>query len=204
MDLSNKKTAVTIWLITLVILAGTMAIFSQFVGFVETRPGVALSDPILAMFSARDATAETFVLVFGGIFFMLISLWKNKPALLLSFHAYIIMIWIRMAMMYLVPLDPPEGIIPLNDLLVRFFGNSVVLTRDLFFSGHTATLFIFFLTAQNKIFKYIFLAACISVGFCVLIQHVHYTIDVVAAPFFAYAAYRASRVIDYRIFRFEV
>jgi hypothetical protein len=31
--------------------------------------------------------------------------------------------------------------------------------------------------------------ATVLVGLCVVLQHVHYTVDVVAAPFFAYGAY---------------
>jgi hypothetical protein len=188
------------WILTLMGLGITLFLFNQFVTYIETRPGSVLQDPILALFSARDATWVTFTLVYGGILVMFATLWRHKPTLRLTIYAYAIMIWIRMLMMFLLPLEPPSDAIPLNDPFVQLFGDARVLTRDLFFSGHTATLFLFSLTARNSIFKSAFLAAAILVAMCVLLQHVHYSIDVAAAPFFAYVAYRLSRSIDDRIF----
>jgi hypothetical protein len=200
MSAANKKITTLIWIITIAALAATINVFNEFLNFIEDRHGVVLDDPILKMFHAHDMTWPAFLLVYGGISLMLWSLRKNQPALLMSLHAYTLMIWIRMLAMYLVPVDPPFRLIPLHDPLVDLLGNSRVLTRDLFFSGHTATLFLFFLTAQNKTFKTIFLTAAVLVAFCVLIQHVHYSIDVLAAPFFAYVPYHITRALDHRLF----
>jgi membrane-associated phospholipid phosphatase len=78
----------------------------------------------------------------------------------------------------------------LNDPLVEFFGTGQTLTKDLFFSGHTATLLILFLVSEKKIVKTVFLISTILVAIAVLLQHVHYTIDVFAAVFFTYACYK--------------
>jgi membrane-associated phospholipid phosphatase len=78
----------------------------------------------------------------------------------------------------------------LNDPFVEFFGTGKTLTKDLFFSGHTATLFILFLVSKKKIIKTVFLISTIAVAISVLLQHVHYTIDVFAAVFFTYACYK--------------
>jgi len=91
--------------------------------------------------------------------------------------------------MYLLPLEPPANMIILNDPLVEFFGTGQALTKDLFFSGHTATLFILFLVSEKKIIKTVFLISTIAVAIAVLLQHVHYSIDVLAAVFFTYACY---------------
>ena len=114
-----------------------------------------------------------------------------KPdKLILALQSYSVMLILRMTVMYLTPLDPPEKLIALNDPFVQLFGTGQVLTRDLFFSGHTATLFLLYLITGKKWLKYIFLICTILVGIFVLLQHVHYTVDVIAAPVFAYTSYR--------------
>jgi len=96
----------------------------------------------------------------------------------------------RSIAMYLTPFEAPETLLLLNDPFVQLFGKGDILTKDLFFSGHTATLFLLFLLAQNKLLKSFFLISTILVGTAVLLQHVHYAIDVFVAPFVAYGSYR--------------
>ena len=55
--------------------------------------------------------------------------------------------------MYSLPFNPPPEMIPLNDPFVQFFGSGKLLTKDFFFSGHTATLFLLFLVIDKKPFK---------------------------------------------------
>lgn len=92
--------------------------------------------------------------------------------------------------MYLTPLEAPVTLIPLNDPFVQLFGNGNVLRNDLFFSGHTATLFLLYLVTSNKKIKMTFLVFTVLVGIAVILQHVHYTIDVATAPFFSYASFK--------------
>jgi hypothetical protein len=89
--------------------------------------------------------------------------------------------------------------IPLSDPFAEYFTAGSVMTKDLFFSGHTATLFFLFLITEKKILRYIFLCATMAVAILVLAQHVHYTIDVFAAPFFTYGAYKAILLIRRKI-----
>jgi membrane-associated phospholipid phosphatase len=86
--------------------------------------------------------------------------------------------------------------IPLHDPLVRLFGPGKLLTKDLFFSGHTSTLFLLALAVPGRIAKTLFVLCTAAVAFCVLAQHVHYAIDVLAAPLFAYASFRFARRIE--------
>jgi hypothetical protein len=96
--------------------------------------------------------------------------------------------------MYLVPLNPPPGMIPLGDPFVEYFGTGRLLTKDLFFSGHTATIFLFYLVSDpaRRGLKIIFLICTVLVAVFVLLQHVHYTIDVASAPFFTFSAYKIT------------
>jgi hypothetical protein len=168
----------------------TLFTLAHFLDAVELRQGVVLPDPLLRLFKPVNLTWLTFGLIYLSLILALFLLAKNPTRLMFAIQVYILFIIVRILAMYLVPLNPPEYMIRLNDPFVQFFGTGKLLTKDLFFSGHTATLFILFLVTQNKHFKYFFLAATVVVGIAVLIQHVHYSIDVFAAPFFTYACYR--------------
>ena len=103
-------------------------------------------------------------------------------------QAYSVMVLFRMAVMAVTPLEAPPGMLPLRDPLVQVVGTGEVLTRDLFFSGHTATLALLMFLAPGRPSRRFFLACTALVAICVLLQHVHYTVDVLVAPFFAIAS----------------
>jgi membrane-associated phospholipid phosphatase len=95
---------------------------------------------------------------------------------------------IRIITISAFPLDPPLSLIPLVDPLtsLTYGGRGVFITKDLFFSGHTSNLFMFYLCLQKKRDKQFALATTIIVGCLVLVQHVHYFIDVMGAIVFTY------------------
>jgi hypothetical protein len=160
-----------------------------FLGYVETRAGIVLPDPVLSLLSPHDFRWITFSLIYSGILLGIISLSFYPFALLLTVRAYILMILLRIVCMFLLPLDPPRDMIPLVDPFVQWPGVYQTFTRDLFFSGHTATIVLLAFTAQWKDMKIIFACTAFLVAMLLLLQHVHYTIDVVAAPCFAFVAY---------------
>jgi membrane-associated phospholipid phosphatase len=183
------------FIITLLLLSIILTALTNFLNFIEARHGVVLPDPVLNFFNPIDLTWLTFALIYISIVVGIATLAKDPTRLLFTIQLYILMVAVRILAMYLLPLDPPAKIIILKDPLVEFFGTGQTLTKDLFFSGHTATLFILFLTSEKKTIKQIFLISTILVAFSVLLQHVHYTIDVVAAPFFTYACYKLLKKI---------
>ncbi len=187
--LRDKKSK-TEFIITLTSLVVTLLSLTRFLSYVEVRKGVQLADPFLNFFDPIDLTWFTFGVIYLSLFYAIIYL-INKPALLLiAVQSYIVMVLFRIAAMYSLPLDPPQLMIPLSDPFVEYFGTGQLLTKDLFFSGHTATLFLLFLVADKNIIKAAFLTATIAVAIAVLIQHVHYTVDVIAAPFFSCGAFK--------------
>lgn len=182
--------------LTLPALVGVLGLLTRFLEFVEARPGVTLPDPVLAVLAPRDLTWLTFGLIYTGLVIGVVRLSTHPRGLVLALQAYVVMVLLRIAAMYVTPLDPPPGMIPLNDPLVRLFGPGKLLTKDLFFSGHTSTLFLLGLAVAGWRSRAFFLSSAAAVAACVLEQHVHYTIDVLAAPFFAYASWRVAVLLD--------
>jgi len=187
--LKDKKN-LSEFIITMIILTVILISFSQFLNSVEQREGVVLSDPLLKAFNPIDLTWLIFALIYLCLIIFIIKTFNKPDRLLLAFQAYGLMVIFRTIAMYLTPFEAPETLLVLDDPFVQLFGKGDILTKDLFFSGHTGTLFLLFLLAQNKILKSFFLISTILVGTAVLLQHVHYAIDVFVAPFFAYSSYR--------------
>ena len=175
--------------ITIVLLVLILMGLASFLNYVETRNGIVLNDPLLNLFEPVNLTWLTFGLIYISIVIALMVFLKNPLLLTTALQSYIVMTSLRIIVMYIVPLNPPDKMIPLSDPFVEYFGTGQVLTKDLFFSGHTATLFLFFLLADKKKLKIFFLISTIIVALAVLLQHVHYSIDVIAAPFFAYGSF---------------
>ena len=181
--------------VTLLAIAATLFVFPRFLLAMEERPGVELADPLLAAIPAVELTWVIFGLIYGALLLAILFLGRHPHQLLLALQSYTVLLIVRMAAMYVVPLEPPREMILLDDPFVELIGTGKTLTKDLFFSGHTATLFTLFLTARHRIVRQVFLACSLLVGIFVVVQHVHYTVDVLAAPFFAYGCFRIARVI---------
>ncbi len=185
--------------LTIGLLVAIMLSFARFAAWVELRPGVVLSDPLLRRFAPRDVTWPIFGALYGGIVLTVALLFKHPARLLAGCQAYGIMVLIRIAMMWAAPLDPPPDAIPLADPFVSFFGPSQVLTRDLFFSGHTATCTMLALAAPYRWARRLLAGCALTLASCVLWQHVHYTLDVLVAPFASYAAWRTALALRSRL-----
>ena len=186
----SEKRNVYKFILTLIVLALSLYFFSRFLIFNENRPGVVLDDPVLKWFDAVNLNIIIFILIYGGLITGFVFLIRHPLFLIIALQSYTLLVLFRMLAMYLVPLEPPAGMISLNDPLVFIIGTGQPVHKDLFFSGHTATMFLLFLTAKNKILKYIFLVTAVLVGLFVIFQKVHYCVDVFVAPFFSYTSFR--------------
>jgi hypothetical protein len=179
--------------LTVSALVAALAALAGFLEWNEARPGAVLPDPVLALLAPRDLTWLTFSLIYLGLVLGVARLARDPRALVVALQAYVVMVILRIAAMAATPFEPPSGMIPLHDPLVRLFGPGKLLTKDLFFSGHTSTLFLLALAVPGPRWKVFFVLCAAAVAICVLAQHVHYTIDVLAAPLFAYASFRIAR-----------
>lgn len=174
-------------------LAGTLWLLGQVLPWVERRQNLPLlADPVLAALPPRDLTWLIFAMIYAGLIVALVSLLPYPRAMLVGLQAYIAMLLLRMLSMYLTPIGAPAGMIPLRDPFAEYFTRTALLTKDLFFSGHTSTMFLLFIGVPSRAgIKAVFLFCTVAVGGSLLWQHVHYSVDVLAAPPFAYLAFHA-------------
>lgn len=186
----QRKNSKLEFFVTFFLLIILMLFFSQFIGYIEQREGIVLNDPLLNTFHPINLTWLTFALIYLSIILFLFNVIRDPNKILIALQTYGLMVIFRVIAMYLTPFNAPEKIILLDDPFVQIFGKGDILTKDLFFSGHTGTLFLLFLLTENKKLKFTFLISTILVGSAVLLQHVHYSVDVFIAPFVAYSAYK--------------
>ncbi len=80
--------------------------------------------------------------------------------------------------------------------------------NDFFFSGHVGSPFMFGLIFWKKtIWRNIFFAASFILGATMLLAHMHYSIDVFAAPFITYGIFVVAKKVfkkDYQLINEEV
>jgi len=174
------------FLLTLAFL-GCIGIFiPHFFEFIQQRNGKVLNDPLLRLLAPKDFSLLTFILIYSGMIVSLAGLLSYPELLLRTIQAYCLLTLMRIACISLVPLNEPPGMILLSDPFVGVIGyGGKVITKDLFFSGHTSTLTLLILSVSQKWLKIVLCCITITVASLILIQHVHYMIDVLAAPLFA-------------------
>ncbi len=179
--------------LTVLLLAIAVVVQARYLVWNEGRSGVVLPDPFLELFEPRDFSTLTFGIIWVAILAAAIRLAGHPHRLLRTFQTYAYLALLRVTLMYFAPLDPPATIIPLRDPLVELFSTGEApLTRDLFFSGHTATLFLLVLVQPAGRLRFLLALAMVAVAALTVWQHTHYLVDVLVAPFLAYGCFRLA------------
>ncbi len=176
--------------LTGVALVGVMTAQAAFMAWNEVRPGAVLDDPVLELFTPRDLSIVTFAIIYASLVFGLAVLMCRPPLVLRAVQAYVVIVAVRIAMMAVTPLEPPPEIIPLRDPVVELATSGAALTRDLFFSGHTATVLLLAFAAPRRGQRALLAVAGAAVALLTVRQHAHYVVDVLVAPFVAYGCWR--------------
>ncbi len=184
-DISTPK-----WFVAIAALISALLAYSNFLIWNENRLGSQLNDPVLQMFAPVDLSVPIFVVIYGSIALFFVAAKSNfKWILWRGILSYTVLVLLRMACMWVTPLAAPSTAIVLVDPLAAAFTTDAPMMNDLFFSGHTATLFLLTLLVPHR-WKLLFGASTLFTAISVLAQHVHYTVDVVVALFassFAFA-----------------
>lgn len=164
---------------------------ASFYQLIQHRVGHQLADPVLAYLPRYNVAGPIFFLMYGSCVAAVGYLLRRPQLLLRGVWAYLFLQLLRMATIWLLPLEAPVGILSFSDPFTEhlFHSTATPITKDLFFSGHTATVVLLFLAVRGRWWRWALGLAAASIGVLVLVQHVHYTYDVLGAPLFAWLAY---------------
>ena len=183
-------------IITLVMLPFILFFTNQFFNYIQDcKSGVVLNDWVLKELPARNVSIPISFLMSSVILLCIIRCINNPKMFIRALMAFSLLLIARIITISATRLLAPVGLITLKDPLCNLMYGSRSITRDLFFSGHTATLCILYLCSFKRIDKYYILFAVMCVAVLLLIQHVHYTVDVLCAPFFAFGCFWISKRI---------
>lgn len=186
-----KKVVAAGLLLLLLVAFATPHLFN----YIESRNSIILHDRLLMHLPALNLSACIFLMIWTTVFlFFYRSL--TDPGLFISMLvSYSIFTLFRFICLLLVPLDPPEGIVELKDPFISIFYGGHFITKDLFFSGHFGTMVLFMIIYPKKADRLFAVVAGCLVAVCLLLQHVHYCIDIIAAPLFALASVSVAQKI---------
>ena len=169
----------------------------HFFQMIEKRNGILLNDWILNAIPAYDVSIPIFMFIWGTVLLLITRAIQNPRICILFLWSYVIVTLSRLVSISLIALDAPTNLIPLIDPISNYFYGESFVTKDLFYSGHVATQFSMFLCFTKKNDKIISLCAVIAVSVLLLIQHVHYTLDILAAPILSYLLWLVARKITW-------
>jgi hypothetical protein len=181
----------TATLLGMVCVLVSVALIRWTITRIEMRRGIELLDPVLASLPVVDLTSIIFLLIYGSVVVALWGVSMRPRRFLMTLYAYALLLLLRSMTLWLVPLEPPADMIVLRDPVVQAFlpYSDRPPTKDLFFSGHVATAVLFSLTAGSGWTKLALAAAALLLAALLVLQHVHYTLDLIAAPLFALGSY---------------
>jgi len=112
---------------------------------------------------------------------------RRAPFILKAISLFTIIRAIFVNLTHLGPFPTQVAIDPLSLI------NNFTFGGDLFFSGHTGLPFLMALLFwDNKTLRTFFIAVSVTFGVVVLMGHLHYSIDVLAAFFITYSIYHLS------------
>jgi hypothetical protein len=191
----NKR---MVFILSLLMLAITLLAFVYFLTYNESRTGFVFNDPVLNLFQPIALSEYIFFFTYFFAVYGLILSFKEPSLFVSLLQAYTLMTLARMLCLYLVPLEAPAFIIPLKDSFLQscFYSGRENL-KDLFFSGHTATIFLFAFAFRKKALKLLFAIGACVIGVLLMLQHVHFSIDVAAAPIVSYIAIWSQKKLKF-------
>src|SRR5690348_5473245 len=123
------------WLVLSVLyLSGMVVFLNYFLPYINRRQGIVLADHVLKWLPAADLSPWIFGTIYFSVLVTLASLLEKPLLMLRTLIAAALIYSLRIITLYLVPLAPPAGCLPLSDpFILHFAYGGLPITRDLFF-----------------------------------------------------------------------
>jgi hypothetical protein len=152
--------------------------------WIQQRDGLVMQDIIVENLPALNVSIPIFGIIYVSVFYLLVRIIRLPKHFLWFAWAFNLETLLRLVCIYAIPLNPPVGLVELHDPLAALFiyGENIAITKDLFFSGHTATMVFVCFFLPNILERKIAIGLTIVLVILLLIQHVHYSLDILAAP----------------------
>jgi membrane-associated phospholipid phosphatase len=173
--------------------------------YAADRVSLPVTDIILSNVRAMDVDGLIVYLAFflvGITIYEVLMRPRVLPFVLKSMALFILIRSVFISLTHIGPF-PTIDKVPFNSIISLGLGNSA----DLFFSGHTGMPFLAALIFwKNEYLRYIYLAGSIVLGVAVLLGHLHYSIDVLAAYFITFTIFNIAKTIfpkDWDLFNFK-
>ena len=198
----NKKFLLS-FILSFIFLFGSFFVSYYASTYAQERASQPVTDIFLSNIPAVDVDG---IFAFGPLVFwglvayLLLKEPKRIPYTIKTIALFVLIRAFFISLTHIGPF-PVQSYVDYSMNVVKFFGSG----SDLFFSGHTGLPFLIALVFWDyKILRCLFIATAVFFGIVVLLGHLHYSIDVLAAFFITYSIYRiAERVFprDKKIFQ---
>lgn len=192
----ERRTDFSISLALVVLALGVQHVADTYVASIRGTP---VDDLILSHIPTLDVDA---LIIWVSLLMpvIIIVLFLRKPKYLnFALRSSALFIIIRSALISLTHLGahPHQLVLDPHSFGFGVYNILYNTSNDFFFSGHTGLPFLAALVFwDEKFWRYFFFFASFIMGFGVLGAHIHYSIDVFAAPFMTYSIY----IIAQRLF----
>lgn len=159
------------------------ALSQHLCSYVEMRKGIRLEDKLLAYVPVVDFSVLIFLVLYTSMI-AVVAAHVDKPRVIIRIlEMHILVAIARQICILLVALEPPPDILSLHDVFLEntVYPHQLHMTKDLFFSGHVASIWIYFLCSQKLNLKVYLGFATVLMGYMVLSMRIHYSYDVYGA-----------------------
>jgi hypothetical protein len=188
------------WKTVVIALGFLLATALTFVFFIEAHElatrgkGWVFNDPIHSLLPAMNLSIPIFTITYGSLLLYVFTTYRQPNFLSSLMIAYGLVVLFRIGTISLIPLREPETLVFLQDPVLNDLIYPGEIITDLFFSGHTALVFILFVLSG---YRWYFLLLTLLMGVFLMIQRIHYSIDVLAAlPFAWLSVWLAGKFLE--------